>query len=319
LNRFIGLAFILYVVLAAVFAFSPRQGGTPPPPKTGIDQLLMLDGLVLGGRLVVAGERGRIFLSDNGGRDWHPASSPGQATLTALAAVDERRLVAVGHDATILVSRDAGGHWEEVYEDREGGSPLLAVWFGPSGHGIAVGAYGRYLESRDGGASWQARTLEGDEPHLNAIVQAADGRLLIAGEFGTLLRSSDGGQNWDRLDSPYAGSFFGLLATPDAGLLAFGMRGHLYRSGDGGGQWEAIATGTESSLFGGRVLADGRILLVGQNGLVLAQEGPGQAFQHLDPFSRATFSGVLPVAGSTELLLVGEGGVTRIAPGQVTP
>jgi photosystem II stability/assembly factor-like uncharacterized protein len=97
------------------------------------------------------------------------------------------------------------------------------------------------------------------------------------------------------------------------------MRGHLYRSGDGGEQWEAIATGTESSLFGGRVLADGRILLVGQNGLVLAQEEPGQAFQHLDPSSRATFSGVLPVAGSTELLLVGEGGVTRIAPGQVTP
>ena len=319
MNRFIGLVFVFYVALVAAFAFSPRHGGVLPPPETGIGQLLMLDGLELDGRLVVVGEHGRIFLSDDGGAGWRAASTPTRVTLTALAAIDERRLVAVGHDVTILASKDGGAHWDRVHEHSEDGSPLLSVWFDPSGHGIAVGAYGRYLESRDGGSTWQARIIDGGDPHLNAIVQLADGGLLIAGEAGTLLRSVDGGRYWERLEPPYEGSFFGLLPTPDAGLLVFGMRGHLYRSWDGGERWEAIATGSQASLFGGRVLADGRVLLVGQNGLALVAGDRDGGFHQPDLSSRNTHVGVLPGAGSADLLLVGEGGVTPAVLPKATP
>jgi photosystem II stability/assembly factor-like uncharacterized protein len=317
LKRIIGLAFTLYVALIAVFAFSPRQGLAPPPPQTRIERLLMLDGLALDGRLLVAGERGQVFISRDG-RDWRAVATPTRSTLTALAAIDTRRLVAVGHDATILVSEDSGENWRLVYADPEADGPLLGVWFDRDGHGLAVGAYGRMLESRDGGASWQEPALDIGDPHLNAIARGPDGRLLIAGEAGTLLRFAADGQGWETLDAPYEGSFFGLLPTPDGALLAYGMRGHLFRSRDGGEHWEAIATGSHSSLFGGRVLADGQVMLVGQNGLVLAEDERG-AFRRLDPSSRNTHVGVLPIEDSSDVLLVGEGGVKRTSLHRVAP
>jgi photosystem II stability/assembly factor-like uncharacterized protein len=312
LNRIIGLAFVLYVALVAAFAFSPRQGPVPPPPQIRIDQLLMLDGLALDGRLVVAGERGRIFLSENG-RDWRAVATPTRATLTALAAIDGQRLVAVGHDEVILRSEDGGEHWQLVYRDPEADGPLLAVHFDAHGHGLAVGAYGRMLESRDGGASWQARRLAFGDPHLNAIARGPDGRLLIAGEAATLLRSRPGGQGWEPLDSPYEGSYFGLLSGHDGALLAFGMRGHLYRSHDGGEHWEALETGSRASLFGGRVLADGRVLLVGQNGALLQGKRAGD-FTGREIAGRATHTALLPWMDGG-LLLVGEGGVTPVGAG----
>ncbi|MCW8874468.1 MAG: YCF48-related protein [Gammaproteobacteria bacterium] len=310
MNQFLGLAFVLYVALVAIFAFSPRQGSVPPPPEIRIEQLLMLDGLVLDEGLVVVGERGRVFFSEDG-MEWRSVATPTRATLTALAAVDGRHLVAVGHDEVILRSEDGGEHWRLVHQDPEADGPLLTVWFDADGHGLAAGAYGRILESRDGGASWQAADLESGDPHLNAIVRGPDGRLLIAGEAGTLLRSSADDEGWETLPSPYAGSYFGLLPTPDGALLAFGMRGHLYRSRDAGEHWQAIAIDSDHSLFGGRVPADGRVLLTGQNGLLLREEN-GQGFVELELPNRNTYTAVLPMVDRDGLVLVGEGGVTPV-------
>lgn len=315
MRRFFGLLFTLYVGLIAVFAFSPRQGAIPPPPQTRLDRLLMLDGLALaGGRLVVVGERGQIFLSDDSGARWRSVESPTGATLTALAALDDRHLVAVGHDEVILRSDDAGEHWERVWQDTDADGPLLAVRFDAEGQGLAVGAYGRILESRDGGRRWERQALDIGDPHLNAIARAPGGPWMLAGETGTLLRARAGLRDWEALDTPYGGSFFGLLRTPGEALLAFGMRGHLFRSRDGGRRWEALDSGHESSLFGGRVLEDGRTLLVGQNGLLL-QLGASGMPRPIDPPQRNTYTGLVADPGSGVLWLVGEGGVTRLEMG----
>ena len=315
MRRFLGLLFTLYVGLVAAFAFSPRQDATPPAPQIRIDRLLMLDGLALaGGRRVVVGERGRIFLSDDGGMAWRPVASPTEATLTALAVLDDRRLVAVGHDEVILRSSDRGEHWERVWEDTEADGPLLAVRFDAEGEGLAVGAYGRILASRDGGRRWERQVLDIGDPHLNAIARAPGGHWMLAGETGTLLRARAGLRDWEVLDAPYGGSFFGLLRTPGDALLAFGMRGHLYRSRDGGRHWEMLDTGSESSLFGGRILEDGRTLLVGQNGLLLQLEAGGIP-RPIDPPRRNTYTGLVAGPGPGVLWLVGEGGITRLETG----
>lgn len=316
MNRIIGVLIPLFVVAAVAFAFSERPD--PPMPETRIEiqDLLMLDSVAVGTRLVAVGERGRIFLSDDGGLQWRSAVSDSDRTLTAVDAVNSERLIAVGHDSVILLSDDGGEHWRTVYAEPEAEEPLLAVRFQPDGEGYAAGAYGRFLESRDGGVSWEQRHPDESDLHFGAIGRSGEA-LLLAGEAGTLMRSGDGGERWRALESPYDGSFFGLLELPGEAVMIYGMRGHAYHSPDAGQNWRPVETGTELSIFGGRVLADGSLVLVGQNGLVLRGHDPEHGLAPLDLDTGRTFSAVLePSAG--EVLLFGEDGVLRLPTGQAT-
>lgn len=311
MNRAVGIVFTLFAVSAALFAFSERPD--PPMPSTRVDigHLLMLDVQPAGDRLVSVGERGRIFVSDDAGASWRAAVSPTEATLTALAFIDARHGVAVGHDAAIVRTDDGGEHWQLVEAAPEDEEPLLALWFDSDGHGFAVGAYGRVAESRDGGLTWVHRDIDDQELHFNAITRVGDA-LLIAGEAGTMLRSDDDGATWGRLDAPYEGSYFGLLATGDGGVLAFGMRGHVFRSESAGARWQEIDSGTQASVFAGHVVGDDALVLAGQNGLVLASRDGGRSFVEVDAATSRSFAAVVAPRAGGELVLAGDAGVTRI-------
>lgn len=314
MHRVIGILFVGFVLAAVAFAFSPRADPPMPPTQVRIGQLQMLDVAAReDGRLIAVGERGHIFISDDRGSEWRAALSPNTATLTAVRFIDARRLVAVGHDALILRSDDGGESWSEVQRDAEAEEPLLGVWLDEGGRGFAVGAYGRFELTVDGGERWERRELEANAEalHLNAIVRVDEDVFLIAGEAGTLLRSQDGGERWEALASPYSGSYFGALALPGGGVLVYGMRGHVFRSDDGGETWQEVATDVQGSLFGGRVLGDGRVVLVGQNGTVLVSEDEGRSFVRVEQVDRRTRA-ALAAAGADEVVLVGEEGADRL-------
>lgn len=310
MQKTVGLLFVLLVLLLAGFAFSPRTDPPMPATQTRIDTLLMLDALATGSRIVAAGERGSIFTSDDHGHSWQLVDSTSQATLTALARVDEQTLVAVGHDAVILRSTDDGASWTQVHADAGAEEPLLAVHFDAYGNGLAVGAYGRFMTSADGGQSWQSNPVEGLDFHFNALAHTGSA-LIMAGEAGTLLRSFDGGESWETLESPYEGSFFGALSLRDAAVLVFGMRGHVFRSEDDGESWHEIDTGGgTTSMFGGLVLSDGRVVLVGQSGAVLISADGGQRFEPLAG-AQSLLRSSLVETGDGEVLLIGEEGFER--------
>lgn len=312
--RVIGILFVGFVLAAVASAFSPRSDPPMPPTQVRIDHLQMLDVAAReDGRLIAVGERGHIFVSDDRGTEWRAAVSSNTATLTAVRFVDARHAVAVGHDALILRSDDGGESWTEVQRDAEAEEPLLDVWLDEGGRGFAVGAYGRFEFTVDGGASWERRELEVNEEalHLNAIVRVGEDVFLIAGEAGTLLRSQDGGERWEALASPYSGSYFGALALPGGGVLVYGMRGHVFRSDDDGESWQEVATDVRGSLFGGRVLGDGRAVLVGQNGVVLVSADEGRSFVRVEGVDRRTRA-ALAGTGADEVVLVGEDGADRL-------
>ncbi|TVP87605.1 MAG: sialidase [Thioalkalivibrio sp.] len=315
MNRIIGILLPLFVVAAVAFAFSERPDPPMPDTRVEIQHLLMLDTVSVGARLVSVGERGRIFLSDDQGLQWRGAVSDSTATLTAVEAVNPERLVAVGHDSVILLSEDGGERWHTVFAEPAAEEPLLAVRFDPGGHGYAVGAYGRFLESRDGGLSWEQRHPDEHDFHFGAIARSGDA-LLMAGEAGTLMRSDDGGQHWHALESPYAGSFFGLLELTDGAVLAYGMRGHVYHSADAGRNWQPVETETGQSIFGGHVLADGTLVLVGQNGLALRGRDLEHGLTRLDLDTSRTFSAVIE-SGAGDVLLFGEDGVLHLPTAQI--
>jgi len=244
-----------------------------------------------GTRLVAVGARGHILLSDDG-KTWQQVGSPHDAMLNRVRFRDDKIGWAVGHDAVILGTTDGGATW--ALQHFEGGGRALYDVIALDGeHVLAIGGYGTYLLSADNGKSWEARAFPVSElgQHFSAIARLGDGTLLIAGERGLLVRSADAGETWDLLDSPYSGSFFGVLPVGEHGAIAFGLRGNIYASNDVSKApkvdpagydaftretvtdpahlaklgWRPIKAPTTESLFGGK--ADGTTaVLVGVNG-----------------------------------------------------
>jgi photosystem II stability/assembly factor-like uncharacterized protein len=260
-----------------------------------------------GSHLVAVGARGHILLSDDG-KAWKQVASPVDAMLNRVRFRDDKVGWAVGHDAAILGTADGGQTWT-LQHFASGGRALYDVIALDGERVVAVGGYGTYLASADNGKTWEARTFPVSElgQHFSAIVRLADGTLLIAGERGLLVRSADSGENWDLLDSPYSGSFFGVLPAGEHGAIAFGLRGNIYASDDVGKApkadpagydaftretvtdaarlaklgWRLIKAPTTESLFGGT--ADGATLvLVGVNGTTVRVDAAKNTAVELD-------------------------------------
>jgi len=303
-------AFLACGLLMALAA--PRAPAREPAePAPLASHGLLLGAARAGARLVCVGERGHILYSDDRGTTWRQASVPTQATLTAVHFPTPRNGWAVGHDSTILRSKDGGETWTLQFDDPESNRPLLDVWFADDERGYAVGAYGQYLVTANGGASWAAKRVSDEDVHFNAMAVDPDsGAMYIAGEAGALYVSRDAGLNWEHLDAPYDGSLFGILAAPGGRLFAFGLRGHLLRSDDGGVSFTAIATGSEATLMGATLMDDGTLAVVGLSGTVLTGRADGEQFdRHVRPDRIG--NAAVAQAGPGRLLLFGEAGVLQ--------
>ncbi|WP_332821363.1 WD40/YVTN/BNR-like repeat-containing protein [Pseudomonas sp.] len=292
-----------------------------------------------GERLVAVGERGIILLSDDSGASWRQAQVPASVSLTSVQFADAEQGWAVGHLGVVLHSADGGETWNKQLDGVQAAQlalqsaqqgddakllkaaewlvadgpdkPFLDLYFSDIRHGYIVGAYGLILRTSDGGASWQAWMHQVDNPEgLNLYaIRALGDQLFIAGERGLLLRSTDGGQSFQTLESPYEGSFFGLLASRSGGLLAYGLRGNAWWSSDRGDSWRQLDTGVESALAAGLELNDGRLLLASQSGELLLSGDGGAHFDHRRTREGATVAAVEQAADGS-LTSVGLGGLS---------
>lgn len=348
------------VPVAAEDAESVAPAPTDPAVLTAevmpkASESIVLDAVRTLSGYVAVGERGDILLSPNGVEWTQAAEVPTRATLNAIAAVGDSIWVG-GHDGVILFSPDAGSTWQRQRVDvwtadatlPSAGAPILDLLFIDKAHGFAVGAYSLFLETRDGGASWQRRSLpppvqsaaraagkdQADpdawtfhdedlvleavsDPHLNGIARTAAGELVIAAERGAIFRSHDDGVNWERIALPYGGSMFGAIAWEAGHVLVYGLQGKAFETHNLGDTWTELATGVRSSLMGGVAHADGGALLVGAQGAVLSRERDGEAFVHRTFVNRNSetpiMAGVLdhPEGG---FVIYGERGVDRYRP-----
>ncbi|WP_428035632.1 WD40/YVTN/BNR-like repeat-containing protein [Amphritea sp.] len=253
-----------------------------------------------GQRLVAVGEEGIILLSDDNGQHWNQIVSPVSAALTEVQFVDPLHGWIVGHYGVVLATTDGGETWQKQLDGIQaaqllladvqlrGGDerelrearrliddgpdkPFLNLHFTDARNGFVFGAYNLIYRTHDGGQSWQPWLSRVDNPmglHLYGMAEA-DGVLMMAGEQGTLLRSTDAGEHFEALDSPYDGSFFGIIAEPDGTFVVYGLRGHLFRSVDNGDSWTQLDTREEVALSAASMLADGRLLVVSQSGSLL--------------------------------------------------
>jgi len=275
-----------------------------------VDRVAVLALARAGARLVAAGERGRILLSDDDGTSWKVASTPTHHTLTSIHFTDPRTGFATGHQRVLLRTEDGGDTWKQVAMESQERPALFAVRV-EGDRGIAVGAYGAYFESADAGRTWTARRIgpADFDRHLTGIAVVGAGRFVLAGEAGTLLSSADGGATWRPLDSPYEGSYFGALGLGEGVVIAYGMRGHAYRSTDAGRTWRRIDLGTyKGALQGATQLADGTVILMGADGMFATSKDRGANFRAIPLASRVLVAATAQNARGRQLV-AGPGGL----------
>ena len=338
------------IMLAAIF-FAPGSARATESAAAELeysvvqplaDRSVLLGITRAGDRLVAVGERGHVLLSDNNGESWRQIVVPTVVTLTSVYFFDDKIGWAVGHDVTILHTKDGGETWELQKQSIPDETPLFDIWFRTPTSGIAFGAYGWVLRTEDGGKTWEQGTiqeqkeverwssdddrdildpggldmsLELDDLHLNKVIKTESGDLFVAAEQGFLYRSSDNGQNWDKVTTPYNGSFWMVMDAGDGAIVSAGMRGNIFRSADGGVTWDKVATDTIASFQNGHKLLDGRLVVVGLTGKVLISSDGGKTFELT---GRADRLGIADFAEleSGVIVLVGEGGLKRHLLGQ---
>jgi photosystem II stability/assembly factor-like uncharacterized protein len=315
MNRLLAIGLVLVLAVAArTGAAVERQAVADPLERAALelrtpDRGFFLALVETGGpnsRLVAAGERGLIVFSDDAGKTWRQARVPVAVTLTALAFPSPTEGWAVGHGGVVLHTRDSGESWRKQLDgptaarlaDAAAGDdpalkkrtaqlladgadkPFLAVHFDDPQHGFVVGAYGLIFGTENGGKSWQSWLDRVDNPrglHLNAIAATGSSRYLV-GEQGLLLRSADGSKHFSQLETPYAGSFFTVLAAGET-VIVGGLKGNAFRSADGGANWTKVTGLPPVNLLFAHGLSDGGFLFVNQGGRLLVN-APGSLAWH---------------------------------------
>ncbi len=292
-----------------------------------------------GSRIVAAGQRGHVLWSDDGGKGWSQAVVPVSSDLTALHFADANTGWAVGHDGVVLHTTDGGASWSLQMDGRrladllaahasslesrglaeaardiarmaEQGADqsLLDVHFVDGRTGYIVGANNLVLATQDGGVHWQSISEQVDNPgalHLYAVSEAF-GRIVVVGEQGLILART-GADRFEKLESPYQGSWFGLLGAPDF-LLVYGLRGNAWSSRDDGATWQRAELDSSVALTAAGSTPRGDLLLTGLAGQVFRSRDGGTRFEAL-PLEPASPYAAIAVVDDASVVVAGVRGV----------
>lgn len=278
--------------VAGLVAFSAMLSANSSYQAPLVKESLLLD-IAAGVNIVIVGERGHI-LTGTSQQDLVQVSVPTKTTLTGIA-LSGNHAWAVGHDASVLHSSDAGRNWEMQLSIPELDRPFLDVFFMDENNGVAAGAYGLFYRTIDGGSTWvkelHASVLPQEDiayldsikddpafyeeelsfilPHFNRL-SYTDGKLYMAGEAGLLAVSGDFGRSWRRFDIDYRGSFFDIQETENGQLFAVGLRGNIFLAENDSNAWKRLQTCVTTSLNSIVRGKNNNIYITGNNGVVLS-------------------------------------------------
>ena len=154
---------------------------------------------------------------------------------TALAA---DRLVAVGQNGKIVLSRDRGQSWS--LQSAGTAQSLFGVSFSTAQEGWVIGAGGSIFHTTDGGTTWSAQK-SGTEHNLFGIALLNAQQGWVVGAAGVMLKTEDGGRHWQDRSLGQDVNLNALYFLDDRTGWVVGEYGAVLKTLDGGQTWEQVA------------------------------------------------------------------------------
>ncbi|MFB7551215.1 WD40/YVTN/BNR-like repeat-containing protein [Streptomyces sp. NPDC056154] len=275
----------------------------------------------------VAGSKGTVLRTTDGGHHWRNVSPPGASQealeFRDIEAFDARRAVALaigeGEASRVLRTDDGGATWTESFRNTDARAFYDCLTFFDSRHGLAMsdpvdGKY-RILSTEDGGRSWRVLPSAGmPDAQAGETSFAASGQCLVAsgpkdvwlatGGAATarVLHSADRGLTWTATEStipagdPARGVFGLAFRDRRHGIAVGGDYGAGLPSPhasavtvDGGRSWQPSANPPAAYRSGVAWLPHSRsgALAVGPTGTDLTADG-GRTWRTVDTGSYDT-------------------------------
>ncbi|WP_406175955.1 WD40/YVTN/BNR-like repeat-containing protein [Streptomyces sp. NBC_00996] len=199
----------------------------------------------------VAGSKGAVLRTTDGGAKWRSVSPPGGADLEFrdIEAFDARRAVVLaigeGEASRVLRTDDGGATWTESFRNTDTKAFYDCLTFFDRRHGLAmsdpVDGRFRILSTSDGGRSWKVLPSDSMPAAQDGEAGfAASGQCLVTsgphdvwlatggGARARVLHSSDRGLTWTATDTPIP------AGDPARGVFALAFRDRAHGLAVGG-------------------------------------------------------------------------------------
>ncbi len=271
---------------------------------------------------MIVGYGGKIIETDNGGMSWTQVDTGTRKSLYSVDFTADHKVGwIVGEAGLILRTADGGKTWKPqdavVWLDKECEDPeerayrqidspcqyayLFAVSVVDELNAFIVGDKSIYSRTRDGGATWEVRTLKFETDVADDLSLAYEDPVLydiefrdldhgyIVGEFGKIYYTEDGGQTWvqqqesvmdesvlDILDLP---TFFDIEFLDEKTGMVAGLDGRIAVTGDGGKDWNFVPSNVDGFIdpfYSAALMTNGVRWVVGASGQVVMAPPGGE-------------------------------------------
>jgi photosystem II stability/assembly factor-like uncharacterized protein len=254
-----------------------------------------------GARVVAAGPRGHIVLSDDQGKTWRQAQVPVSTDLVALAFPSPSKGWAVGHGGVLLRSEDFGETWHRVFEGKAIAQLVLEYYqarVSPAAEGATEAEAGPDAlpdgEAAGPATAAEAALLQAQRQVEDAAMGAAPPLLdvhfqdenngFIVGAFNQIIATRDGGVSWqplfEQVDNPDSLHFYAVAGAGKDVYLA-GEQGTVWRLDPASGRFRMVATPYNGTFFG-LVASPSSVIAFGMRGSVYRSSDQGASWQRIE-------------------------------------